>query len=245
MPTKKSPRSLLRKTLNLLHLDVTRNLAYDRLTRSIMRKVIGRDTNCIDIGCHKGEMLDLILALAPDGTHYAFEPIPDMYDELLARYNGRTRVLPFALADFNGESEFQYIRNDPAYSGLKKRSYDIKDPDIEVIRVEVKRLDDIIEANHRVGFIKIDVEGGEFGVLKGSRELIIRDKPVIIFECGLGASDFYDTDPGALFRFFSEETGHQVSFLKSYVKGNGSLTEEAFVSVFRSNAEWYFVAHPA
>lgn len=245
MSVKKSPRSLLRTTLNFLHLDVTRNLAYDRLTRSIMRKVIMKDTNCIDIGCHKGEMLDLILSMAPDGIHYAFEPIPAMYNELLARYNGSTCVKPYALADYNGESEFQFIRNDPAYSGLKKRSYDIKDPDIEVIRVEVKRLDDIIGAGHKVGFIKIDVEGGEFGVLKGARELIVRDKPVIIFECGLGASDFYDTDPGALFSFLADETGMQVSLLKSFVKGKSSLTCDAFVSVFRSNAEWYFVAHPA
>ncbi len=244
MPNKKSPRSLLRNTLNLLHLDVTRNLAYDRLTRQIMRQVIKKDTNCIDVGCHKGEMLDLILTLAPEGTHYAFEPLPDMFENLQARYNGQTRVFPYALADYEGVSEFQFIRNDPAYSGLKKRSYDIKDPDIEVIEVPVRRLDDLIPADVTVGFLKIDVEGGEFGVLRGAKKMIIRNKPIIIFECGLGASEFYDTEPEALYRFLVNETGLCISLLKSYARKGKPLDEDQFVSVYRSNKEWYFVAHP-
>jgi len=47
--------------------------------------------------------------------------------------------------------------------------------------VELTRLDDAIQDD--VGFIKIDVEGHELAVLKGSTSLIRRCKPILLIEC--------------------------------------------------------------
>ena len=43
------------------------------------------------------------------------------------------------------------------------------------------RLDDVIQ--HDVGFIKIDVEGHELAVLRGSNSLIGRSRPILLVEC--------------------------------------------------------------
>jgi len=75
-------KNLLRFTLTLIHLDITKNMEYDRLTKVIMRRVLSINSNCIDIGCHKGEILELILRYAPEGNHYAFEPIPYLFNQL-------------------------------------------------------------------------------------------------------------------------------------------------------------------
>jgi hypothetical protein len=72
----------LREILISLHLDLTKNLKYDRLTRKILKNQLEVNFNCIDVGCHKGEILDLMLKYAPEGEHYAFEPIPYLYQEL-------------------------------------------------------------------------------------------------------------------------------------------------------------------
>src|SRR4051812_13194549 len=116
-------KDLVRKSLNALHLDITKNLKYDRLTKVIISGVVTPDSICIDVGCHKGEILDLLLRQAPKGHHYAFEPIPDLFNDLVIKYGDKNHIFSYALADKEGTTTFQFVRNAPAYSGLKQRKY--------------------------------------------------------------------------------------------------------------------------
>ncbi len=124
-----------------------------------MKKHLKQNDNCIDIGCHKGEILDLILKYSSKGEHFAFEPIPYLYSNLKEKYNDQAQIFPFALSDINGESTFQLVKNAPAYSGIRKRRYDIKNPEIEEITVQLKTLDEVIPEEKQIHFVKIDVEG--------------------------------------------------------------------------------------
>ncbi len=238
-----SIKNLIKSILVFAHLDITKNMKYDRLTETIMQRVLKEDSNCIDIGCHKGEILDLMLKYSPKGQHFAFEPIPDLYNQLKENYKNKANVYPYALSDKAGKSTFQYVKNAPAYSGIKKRRYDIEKPDIEEIEVELKTLDEVIPENIKIDFIKIDVEGAEFGVLKGGKQLLKKSLPVIVFESGLGASDFYGTKPEDLYKYITEEIGLNISLLKSFVKNDKPLTLNDFVKHFNTNDEYYFVAH--
>ncbi len=236
-------KNLIRLSLNFLHLDLTKNLEYDRLTKLIMKRVLHENSNCIDVGCHKGEILDSMLRFSPSGKHFGFEPIPILFNQLMVKYQNRAVIYPYALSDTTGESTFQFVKNAPAYSGINKRRYDIEQPDIEEINVEMRTLDQIIPDDLQVDFIKIDVEGGEFGVLKGAKQLLIKNKPLVIFESGLGASDFYGTKPEVLFEYLSAEIGYKIFILKSFVKKKDPLSVEEFKDCFNSNSEYYFVAH--
>ncbi|HQQ21313.1 MAG TPA: FkbM family methyltransferase, partial [Bacteroidales bacterium] len=157
-------KELIRKILIATGLDITKNIKYDRLTLQILKRVIKKDSNCIDIGAHKGEILSQIIRLAPEGTHFAFEPIPELFENLKINFPQVT-LYPYALCNSKGESFFQWVKNAPAYSGLKKRTYAIQTPKINQIKVETERLDQLIPENMRIDFIKIDVEGAEFEVL--------------------------------------------------------------------------------
>lgn len=236
-------KQFARVLLNFLHLDLTKNLEYDRLTKKIMKMAIGPDSNCVDIGCHKGEMLDEMLKFSPNGKHFAFEPIPEMYADLDRKYSGKAAIYPFALADSNGVTTFNYVKNAPAYSGIRKRKYDINQPEIEEITVELRTLDGVIDKDTRIDFIKIDVEGAELGVLKGALELIRKYKPVIVFECGLGASEYYGTKPADIYSFFSNAAGLHISLLKSFIDKGKPLTAGEFEDCFNTNKEYYFIAH--
>ncbi len=236
-------KNTIRTTLNFLHLDLTKNLEYDRLTKLIMKQVIKSDSNCIDIGCHKGEILDIILQYSPNGNHFGFEPLPFLFDRLNEKYKNKATILPFALSNKDGKSTFQYVKNAPAYSGIKKRKYDIVNPEIEEINVELKKLDDVIPSNTKIDFIKIDVEGAELGVLKGSKKLIKKYKPTIIFEFGLGASDFYGTSPEDIFNLLTKEVGLQIFSLRSFLKNDSSLDLKEFEHYFNNNKEYYFIAN--
>ncbi|NDC29454.1 MAG: FkbM family methyltransferase [Bacteroidetes bacterium] len=235
-------KKFIRTTLNLLKLDLTKNLEYDRLTNLILKGAIKTNSNCIDVGCHKGEILEMILQLAPNGKHFGFEPIPMLADNLQKQFGSKATILQYALAETEGKTTFNFVKNAPAYSGLQKRKYDVAEPDIEVIDVEIRRLDDLIPSNTKIDVIKIDVEGAELGVLKGASKLILRDKPLLIFECGLGASDYYGTKPEHVYDFLNKEMGLKISTLKSYVNKSAVLSASQFEELYNSNKEYYFLA---
>lgn len=205
-----------------------------------MKKNIQKDGNCIDIGCHKGEILNLMLKYAPAGKHFGFEPIPYMYKELKNKFNHKATILPYALSDNSGTTSFQLVKNAPAYSGIKQRKYDIENPEIEEIEVEVKQLDELI--TDKIDFIKIDVEGGEFGVLKGAEQVLKENKPVILFECGKGASDYYGTHPADIYNYLTKTIRLNIYTLKSFLNSRTKLDHQGFEQHFNLNTEYYFVA---
>ncbi len=236
-------KDIARKTLNALHIDLTKNLKYDRLTKKLMSERLKVDSNCIDVGCHKGEMLDLMLRFSPRGRHFAFEPIPEMYDNLKVKYNGKATVMPYALSDKEGKTTFNHVKNAPAYSGIKKRKYDIENPEIIEIEVKLARLDDVIPDDIKIDFIKIDVEGAELGVLKGGGKIISTHKPLVVFEFGLGASDYYGTKPDDIYNLLVNDYGMNISNLKDFIKGKKPLTLKEFSDTYFKAKEYYFVAH--
>ncbi len=235
-------KDAVREMLITLHFDLTKNLKYDRLTRKILKNNLKKNANCIDVGCHKGEILDMMLEYSPYGEHCAFEPIPYLFSRLKNKYKGKAKIFPYALSDKSGESTFQYVKNAPAYSGIKRRRYDIKNPEIEEIKVELRTLDETISLRDKIDFIKIDVEGGEFGVIKGGENLLKIHKPTILFEFGKGASDYYGTKPVDLYDFITNEIGLKIYTLQSFIKYKQPMTEVEFERYYNTNKEYYFIA---
>lgn len=237
-----SLKEILRNVLIKLHVDVTKNLKYDRLTLKVLEKVLCYGGNAIDVGCHKGEILDVILKLAPLGHHSGFEPIPSMFEQLKSTFEGRATIYPFALSDHNGTTTFQHVRNAPAYSGMRKRDYATSHPDIEEITVEMRTLDSVLPGDQTVRLIKIDVEGAEFLVLKGALQTLRKHQPVVIFECGLGASEYYDTLPEQLYDLLYRDAGLKIHLIPDWLKGYPWLSREEFCNIYREKKEYYFVA---
>lgn len=238
-------KQFIKKILIGLRIDLTKNIHYDRLTLKILDKVLKPDSNCIDIGCHKGEILEEILKRAPRGKHIAFEPIPFLFQQLKENFQSKNvEVFDVALSNGTGKTTFNYVVDAPAYSGLKQRDYKIKKPKIEQLTVKLETLDHLLPKDYRVDFIKLDVEGGEFNVLKGAEKTLNKFYPVIIFEFGLGASDHYNVDPSVFFEFLCTNCNYTVYLLDAFLKSKPGLTENQFLEVYKDNREYYFVAAP-
>jgi FkbM family methyltransferase len=238
-------KQILKQILAFLNIAVTRNQKYDAYTRKIIRTTLKPGSCCIDIGCHTGEILDLMIAGAPGGRMFGFEPIPELYSFLKNKYKDRpgVEIFPVALYDSKGTTSFQHVLDAPAYSGIRKRKYASDKVDIREITVQTGLLDDILPADAAIDLMKIDVEGAEFNVLKGSVNTICRCKPVIIFEFGLGAAEFYGSQPGDLYRFMNHECRMKLSTLSGYLSNASSLSESSFKSLYENGTEYYFVAH--
>jgi FkbM family methyltransferase len=236
-------KSFIRLLLLFFHLDITKNLSYDRLSIQLMRKYIRQKDNCIDVGAHKGEILIFFRRYANQGFHQAFEPIPVFYEELKSRFKENIQIYPFALSNQVGKKEFQWVKNAPAYSGFMQRKYAIKHPLLEKIQVESRRLDDFQSLEKPIRLIKIDVEGAEFLVLKGSLQTLKAHRPFVLFEFGLGSSEFYGSTAEELYAFF-QELDYSLFTLKDAMKENEALSLASFVAHYQNNSEYYFWAAP-
>lgn len=236
-------KALLRKILIRLRLDITKNLAYDRLTQEIIRHILKEDAVCVDVGCHKGEITDLILRKTFHGKVYAFEPVPSLFEGLKKKYAGDNRVYLYekALSDNNSITSFHYVTSHPAYSGIKRRKYDYDNEKVRVIEVETVKLDDIIPSAERVDFMKIDVEGGEYLVLRGASRILTQYSPIILFEFGLGAAEVYGVTPATMYALLVEQHGYVIHTLEGFLKGRTGLSLHEFTRVYQAG-EYYFIA---
>jgi len=210
-----------------------------------MKKVLTDTSVCVDVGCHLGDILEIMLKYAPKGTFYAFEPLQDFYEYLCTTFGNRENITisNIALSDNRGESSFNYVITNPGYSGFKKRLYagDKKEEDT-TITVTTDLMDSVFK-NVAVDFIKIDVEGAELQVLRGGRELIKRCRPFIVFEHGLGAADCYGTKPEDVFDLLNGECGLNLTLMDSYLMHKEPFGREEFCEQFYQGMNYYFLAH--
>lgn len=239
----KAIKQFVKYILAALKIDATPNMRYDRLTLQIMKKHLSATSNCIDVGAHTGAMLKQMLLLSPRGMHYAFEPIPALYNGLIAEFTGRAIIKPFAVSSHRGTAQFYWVKNADAYSGLKRRKYEVV-PEIEMLKVQTETLDDVVDAARPVAFIKIDVEGGELDVLKGGVHLIRKHKPLIVFEFGIGASDYYNVTPAMMFDLINDTLSLKVNTLEGFLKSTPALNRLQLQELYINNREYYFIAYP-
>lgn len=242
-PSHRPMLKILKSFLKSLPIAFTRNQRYDIQTRAVIQRFCSDTSCCVDVGCHKGEVLDIMRQAAPEGHHFGFEPIPDLFHHLQAKYQGSAcTISAIALSDKKGTSTFNYVVSNPSYSGLVKRDYDRPNEKDTTITVQTDRLDDVLPADQSVDLIKIDVEGGELLVLTGARQTLTRNRPVVIFEHGMGAAEHYGSSPDQVYDFLSE-CGLQVSLMSRWLNHKAPLTREAFIREFTEKRNYYFIAY--
>ncbi len=235
----------IKQQLKRIPIRITKNQQYDYYTKRIIRARLVADSNCIDVGCFEGEILALFLGYAPQGKHFAFEPLPEKYEKLVIKYGNIKTVNLYntALSNREGTSGFNYVTSNPSYSGFLRRDYDRANERDTQIMVKTDLLDHCLPDDIQIDLIKIDVEGAEYLVLDGAREIIRKWKPLIIFEHGLGASDKYGYGPSEVFHLL-DSLGMGISTLDSYLAANASLTLDEFKSQYFQKLNYYFIAHP-
>jgi FkbM family methyltransferase len=189
-----------------------------------------------------------MLQLAPEGTHFAFEPLPQMFEELKETFSEIPNVIlyDYALSNTSGSTHFQYVESNPSFSGFRQRKYQNPNERIQQITVKTDLLDNLIPKHTPIHFIKVDVEGAELQVFKGAIETIKNNRPVLIFEHGLGAADCYGTSPENLFDLLSGQCGLRIFLMEKWLgtSSGNSLSRVDFSEQFSSGSNYYFMAAP-
>ena len=149
-----------------------RVLRDEHAMRVVLATALRRDGNAIDVGANRGETLAMILAVAPDGRHIAYEPIPALAEQLTAEFPG-VDVRNAACSDEAGSAEFTHVLNAPAMSGLRQRAdLPAHAQEVERFAVRLDKLDEALPEGYVPSLVKIDVEGAELLVLRGAVETL-------------------------------------------------------------------------
>lgn len=216
-----------------------RMLRDEHAMRVVLATALRRDSSAIDVGANQGDTLEMILAVAREGRHIAYEPIPGLAQQLTARY-AHVDVRNAACSDEAGSAEFTHVVNAPAMSGLRQRE-DLPDhaQEVERFTVQLDKLDDALPDGFVPSLIKIDVEGAELLVMRGAAETLARHRPFVIFEHGIGGADLYGSKPGEVWDLL-DGAGLRIFDLE----GDGPYTRDGFEAVF-DQPIWNFLAAPA
>jgi FkbM family methyltransferase len=218
---------------------------YDAELFKVIARMLKPDSTCIDIGAHKGLILDVFIRHAPRGTFYAFEPLPYLSRLLRRKYSGNPNVKLYelALSDTVGSTTFYINKAAMGLSGLSAPpDRDLGVGEIETCTVALARLDDLLP-EARADIIKIDVEGAELGVLRGALQLLARSRPIVAFEHGPDSAERFGTTPEDVFDLFAG-LELQVSLMTRYLANQPPLSRSEFCNEFYRRSNYFFIAYP-
>jgi len=110
--------------------------------------------------------------------------------------------------------------------------------EIAEVAVDCARLDDFTGPNRRYAYVKIDVEGAELLVLRGARQTIDRDRPLILFESSHNGAPRLGLSREGLFAYFIEELQYNVFLVGDFLEKRSPLN----LAGFHKAAEYPFQA---
>jgi FkbM family methyltransferase len=212
-----------------------RNREYDAATVEIIRRVLKKDSNSIDAGANEGLILRELIRAAPLGTHFAFEPIPALAEELRRRYP-RAAVQEVALADYSGETTFRYLPELSALSSLYERPEREAGEAVVQMTVSVARLDDVVPRDIAIDFMKVDVEGSERALFMGALDTLRRWAPLVVFEC-------HNTELPNVADVLAS-VGYEIGLIDDFIARRRRARSEVERAAM-NEAHWYFTAQAA
>ena len=153
----------------------------------------------IDIGAHKGEFLEKMLKIEKVKSFYAFEPQKDIFDYLKKKFskNNKVTLMNYAADKEIGNKKLQInklsmtsslaeVNEKSLYFIFKNFLTRSKSNFVDEYEVQTNTIDNVFkDTNLKKTLLKIDVEGFEMNVIKGSK-IKLKEIPYLIIENQFG-----------------------------------------------------------
>ncbi len=186
--------------------------------RRICRYLCGLDIEqIIDVGAHKGEFLEKALEIEKVISFYAFEPQKKIFKELNEKFSDNKKITLFnyamdkeiankklkinklsmtsSLAEINEKSLYLKFKN---FLLLSKSNFE------DEYEIKTNTVDKIFDGvNLQKALLKIDVEGFEINVIKGSK-MKLKEIPFVLLENQFG-NHYKNNNFNDIIRFLSEQ----------------------------------------
>ena len=157
---------------------------YEFNETKLVKELIKPGWSVIDIGANFGwYSIHFSKLVGQSGRVFAFEPIPETYEELNSNiklnFCQNIKAFNLALGDKDGTISFG-VPNIDGGSGASSEFLKYS----KRVQTTMRHLDDVIKEQkiNKVDFIKADIEGGELNMLKGAEKLIENFRPKLLIE---------------------------------------------------------------
>ena len=166
-------------------------MTYEPWMKDIMLTINGSGKKgvAIDVGAHLGYHTRTF------ADHfnkvYSFEPDHSTFKYLLANTRDLPNVTCINAAVGMKKGMVAFTKHEMSSRSFIDDRVKVEDcsNDVHEKCVNMVKLDDVVSED--VAFVKIDVEGGEIGVIKGMNNIILKNKPSILFEDHTGDTIVY------------------------------------------------------
>lgn len=216
-----------------------------------LKKYLSTDKVFVDIGANIGyHSLFASRLLMNGGSVYSFEPQLSVYEQLLQsiKKNKLSNIFAFntALSDHKGE-ETLYVREENIGGSTLLTLSEMESFHVDSsMKVSLMTLDSYMEIFPRVDVVKIDVEGYEYEVFKGSEKILDQYHPIIFMEFSpVFYVQDYATKPQELviflqnkgYRFFTMDD-KEIELL-SWLKRDNNINSQ--IDIICKNNQSYFL----
>jgi len=148
-------------------------------------------SNAFDVGAHKGQTVNYLLDLKNIKKIYSFEPQDIPFKYLKKKYQNNKKVILnkmalsnirkkkiFYINEFSETSTFSKINKNSTWLKIKNKILDKKDSILDTVVIITSTLDTYVKKNKikKIDLLKIDTEGHELDILKGSINTIKKNK---------------------------------------------------------------------
>jgi FkbM family methyltransferase len=138
----------------------------------------------INIGASVGDFAITLASNAKTEKVYAYEPNTELVKSLIISMYinnlNNLEIIPKAVSDESKKMNYYFNKIAPLSSSTIKFS---DDKEIECRELETTFIDmDFEDARNKDSIMLIDVEGAELNVIRGAKNFIFNNKPLIIFE---------------------------------------------------------------
>ena len=194
---------------------------YEKELGEVFNKIVKPGDVFLDLGANIGYFSLLVASNWPSVKVFSFEPLAALFQHMNdnVRLNNIKNIstVNAAVGETNEEKELFVSGPDNLgmssfhqpgnYSGKKER-------------VKVVAIDDWLKTSglSKIDIIKLDIEGSELAALKGMREVLQRQKPVLIAEMNPESLSMFNLKPSAIREYLK-----QLNFEGFLILANGNL----------------------
>lgn len=153
----------------------------------LLQYFLNKESVFFDIGSNIGSFILIANKYIPQQQIYGFEPIPELNNRLKTLFPN-TNISSLALSSKKNHTQFKIPKINHSHlltRGTLNTSFvETNEQGFLTIDVQTDSLDNLVKEKHiqRIDVIKIDVEGHEYEVIKGSLHSFKTFMPILIIE---------------------------------------------------------------